>query len=99
MHSYSAYGVIFDSEIPLPELIEAAGEHLAAASMRAQIRVGKVDRTRPPGVEASSRFWATPREVFAEYPGTCAFLIENGCQVTIDPQRQIDPRIIRLYLL
>jgi len=99
MHSYSAYGVIFDSQIPLPELIEAAGDDVAAVLMRAQIRVGPVDRTRPPGADSSSAFWATPRAVFAEYPRVGAFLIEEGRQITIDPQPQIDPRIIRLYLL
>jgi hypothetical protein len=99
MYSYSAYGVTFDSEIPLPELIEAAGDNIAAASMRAQIRLGKVDRARPSGVDPESRFWATPRAVFGEYPGTCAFLVEDGRQITIDPHAGIDPRIIRLYLL
>jgi hypothetical protein len=99
MHSYSAYGVVFNSQIPLPELIEADGENIAPASVRAQIQLGPIDRTRPAGVDVACPFWATPRAVFVEYPQACAFLIEEGARITVDAKPGIDPRIVRLYLL
>lgn len=99
MYSYTAYGLLIHSDIELPELIEAAGETACAASLRLYIRVGKIDRARPPDADPSAPFWATPDAVFLQYPTAAAYLVCSGREIAIDPQPEVDPRIVRLFLL
>src|SRR5947209_16362381 len=99
MHSYTAYGLGFQSEIPLPELIEAAPKNGATHSEPVTIEQRGVDRTIPRGVNPEARHWATPDAVFLDYQGVAAYRIDQGRRIVIEPSPQIDPRIVRLYLL
>src|SRR5579862_7663158 len=99
MHSYTAYGLTFRSEIPLPELIEAATQNSAAKSDSVLIEERGIDRTLPKGVNPEARHWATPDTVFLDYEGVAAYRIEGGQRILIEPAPQVDPRIVRLYLL
>lgn len=93
MPTYSAYGLIIQSELPLPEL--AAGE----GPPQVTIRFGSIDR-RPAEVDASGHgFWAEADEACHFFDRVGAFLVRAGREIIVDAAEGADAALIRLSII
>lgn len=95
MYTYTAYGLNFHSEIPLPELIESQVE----AEADVVIKLGEINF---PDVDQLSRGAHSLDEegtVIFNWPGYGAFLLKRGEEIIVDilPEANLD--VIRLPLL
>lgn len=84
MPCYSAYGLVVDSDIDLPELVQVVG----AADVA--IRLGSV-----PVVEHK----ATLREEYVFNNDCGAFRIRDGCEILVELKPCAAPQVVRLLLL
>jgi hypothetical protein len=93
MPSHSAYGLHIQSELPLPELV--AGEE----GIKVTIRFGKVEQ-RPLVIDGTGAgFWATAEEACHFLEGVGAFLVRGGREIIVDPESEVEERVLRLSVL
>lgn len=94
MYNYTAFGLAISSEMPIPELMESAGDPDVI------VRVGKVDRgVRPDAVTEGRQFWATGEECCVFEDQIATFHVRGGREITVDPAPDVGERILRSYLL
>jgi hypothetical protein len=101
---YWCYGLQIVSRIPLAEL-SGLGEMDSSFSVRAlpdtevAIRLAPIQsETKPPA--AGLRFHRiSDRESLLEQKGVGRFLVRNGREIVVDPDPDVSPRDLRLYLL
>ncbi len=84
---YQGFGLLIDSEFELPELPPAS---FAADRPRVVIRTGTVPRIR--------RLASFSEEIAVNVVGA-AFLIRDGCEITVDVRPDADPAAVRVVLL
>jgi hypothetical protein len=96
---YSAYQLVVQSELELPELPEwsiADGE----AASDVQIKFAPLSREQLLGGQFISRsLWTSPDSLWLRVPEIGQFLVSNGREILIDPVAGIDEDSIRLFLL
>jgi hypothetical protein len=120
VHRYRVYGLLLESELELPELVEAragagepdvearagAGEPDVAARAGAgepdvQLRYGRVELGAPPEPDAQS--WletaADPVRTRSVFEAIARFEVRAGALVLVDPEPEVDPRLVRHALL
>jgi hypothetical protein len=93
VYSYFAYGLGFQSNIPLPELtaVEAEGEVL--------IRL-KENAFKSPFTKVSQPYLEMSHdETVLSIVGVGTFLIQDGCEIIIYPELRADLRRIRRYII
>jgi hypothetical protein len=93
LHSYYAYGVGIDSELPLPELATSP----PAVPSVASIRVGRIE-TPPPNIPDSSHS-VSPCEVVLAYSGVGRFRVTDGREILVEPEPDAEPSLLRVCLL
>jgi hypothetical protein len=81
MQRYTAYQLLIESELPLPELEPAAHSNGPAD---VTIRWGGVERKRPGSASGEDHIWATANEVMFCFPGSAAFMISQGREIIIE---------------
>jgi hypothetical protein len=96
-HAYRLATFKVESDLALPDLAPWDGP--AAAPADIAFRLGTV----PPGLEAPDRVEAIfqtrgRNEYLLTLPGTGRILIRNGCEVTVDAERDADPVNMRALL-
>lgn len=93
---YRLYGLVIDSELPLPEALAAPPE------ARAQVRVRLAD-VAPDGFGDGERLgpfaWSGPGVLWLSVPGVARFLVRDGQEIVVDPHHGIDEDTVRLFLL
>ncbi|WP_456277315.1 aldolase [Bacillus sp. AK128] len=92
---YKAFGLIIDSEIPLPEVNNyQSGEYSPQVIIRVRELTEKWDRL---GIKGN--FKGRKNSVIFRVPNTAIFLIEEGERVIVSPIKGSDEEKIRLYIL
>ncbi|MDQ6522856.1 hypothetical protein RB608_04550 [Nocardioides sp. LHD-245] len=95
---YAGYGLLIDSELPLPELAPETSR-VPAARPDAVIRLGTV---RPPSADAlllPRGFWADGERVGLDVPGVGRYVCERGTRITVEPAPGASADALRLFLL
>lgn len=88
-----AYGLVFGSSFPLPELVPIDG----SADPDVVVSVGDVGP--PPGATEAYGHLATPDAVVLRFPEVGRFLISSGTEIVAAPVRGLDDRVLRLFVL
>lgn len=95
MH-YKAFGLIFDSEIELPELIPVPDETPADV----EICLGKVPQDLKGEVTGKGVLYQLNRdELRLQVNDVALYYIQRGNSITIQIEPNADPRTVRLFLL
>jgi len=93
---YRLYGLVIDSELPLPEALAAPPE----ARAQARVRLGDV---APDGLAGGRRLgpfaWSGPGVLWLSVPGVARFLVRDGQEIVVDPHHGVDEDTVRLFLL
>ncbi len=92
-YSYRAYGLIFSSELQIPELESAEG------TPDVEIRLGRVPDFLPEPLGKGLRFQATGEEFLLRLDGVAGFHVAGGREIRIEPFTDHDDPKIRLFLL
>jgi hypothetical protein len=91
MNSVAAYGLSIQSEIPLLEAPPAR------TGPQVLVRLGKVEK--PAGSEAGQGYAADKDRFRVYWRGVGTFSIANGSMVVVEPERETEEAVLRLYLL
>jgi len=97
---HRCYGLLLDSDLPLPDLGPDLGPPLdGESSPVVTIRRGPVGG-RPATAEALPLgLWRQGDSLGLDVPGTASYLVRGGCQIVVDAEPDADPRTVRLFLL
>jgi hypothetical protein len=98
MHHYFAYGFIIASELPLPELLDAAGGR-GDGSADVNFRLGTFDATPPAGLDGTCKSWATRDVAMLDFENGSRFLVTGEREVIIDRGGKAADETVRLFLL
>jgi hypothetical protein len=94
LHSYTAYGLNICSAILLPELVsgpEGAGE--------VTIRLGEVEPLETEEAREAGCTRPTAWEARLFWNGVGRFLVRNGREIIVEPEPDIEERVLRLFIL
>jgi hypothetical protein len=96
---YTTYELIIKSELILPELIPLNDNNIEEG-VDVAITVSAVDNAGlANGKQLGPFLWVTPTQLWLQVPNVARFLVENGKQITIDPEPGIDEDSVRVFLL
>lgn len=100
MTIYYCYGLTFDSELPLPELLPATQRLALGTHSDVTIKFGNIAEEGLPGGKQLGPFlWVTDQSLWLQVPNVARFLISNGNQIVIDSEKGVDEDSIRVFLL
>jgi|WetSurMetagenome_2_1015567.scaffolds.fasta_scaffold00105_39 hypothetical protein len=91
--SYAAYGLIFESEMDLPELVAADGPADVV------IGFGKAPEHLDAPLVATPWYETAPGRFLLRVDGIARYYAENGNSIVIEPCDNADPEDVRLFLL
>jgi hypothetical protein len=90
---YTAFGLTFEAEIDLPELMPAAGP------ADVQIALGKVPGYLEKPKVKTPWYEAFPGRFLLRVDGIAKYYVENGELIVIEPHSAAQPEAIRVFLL
>ncbi|HKX28060.1 MAG TPA: hypothetical protein VJ302_10230 [Blastocatellia bacterium] len=93
MFTYTSYSLSISSTFPLPELRPITLPPTAPAEV--SIRLGTLPKPRPGGL---SRPFGDEEE-YCLLDGIGDFLVRHGREIVVEPQPEVEPAILRHYLL
>ena len=93
MYTYTAYGLGIHSTLPLPELKTSKTEADIV------IRQEKLQLESPGTDDENPSCWAMNEDIYILWKGLGKCLMRNGEEIVIDSALEIEPRILRLFLL
>lgn len=99
MH-YAAYGLIFDSDLALPELVPVASSSHRTPDVR--IEQGAVASEGLPaneGTQVGPFLWLGPTSMWLQVPGVARFEVRQGTRIRFDPLPGSDEESLRVFLL
>lgn len=107
MFSYLAYALQFESEIELPELIEADVRLVTDPKARVRVVLGSVPTSIENGTLIAEResevgrssLWAAPNEVLLSMAGVGHYLVRDGNLIMVQPDEAAAPSDVRVFLL
>ncbi len=92
-NTYRAFGLVFQSEIALPELVKADGP------ADVSIALGKVPENLAAPIKHGVLFEVAENEVLISVNEVGRFLVSMGSRVVVEPTAGADERDIRTFLL
>ena len=93
---FSAYNLIIESELTLPELLPC----LNACLPDVHILIGSVsDDGLPSGQQLGPFLWVATDTLWLLIPHIARFIISKGNEIVIDPEPGIDEDSLRVFLL
>lgn len=92
---YTAFGIVFRSELELPELLPAA----PGSAAEVEIVRGAVPAELPGVLRQGARFQATADALRLQVDGVATFLIERGRRITVDAAADSEADAVRVFLL
>jgi hypothetical protein len=95
---YSLAGIVFASELPLPELTPL-NTKAALPSSIVSIRLAKVALPLSGTTEIDPDCWATSSQYLLRIPGVARYRVSQGNEIVIDPEEGALPLDVRAYLL
>ena len=95
VHSYSTYGLVLHSDVPLPELFPEGGTKAPDAI----VQIGTVGRYPPEGSSTRGCFLATEEEAYFHWAEYGTYLVRNGTTILVEPSGQAEERMLRLVIL
>lgn len=93
MPFYSAYGLVFKSELDLPEF--STSEKSVADVV---IRFGTISDQLPDQTSTGPLFQLNPTQLRYALPGVAAYWVRNGSEIIVEPNAGTDESTIRLFL-
>jgi len=93
MYIYKTYGLIFSSELLIPELDVSEG------LSDVEIKIGKIPESLSNPVEKRKFFQSAPNEFLLKLEKIAGFYVKNGNSIIIEPYTDINSQDIRLFLL
>lgn len=91
---YSGYGLLVDSDLPLPELGAAT-----PAAPDVVIRAGAVPEPGPGATLLPLGLWLDGDRIGVDVPDVGRFAAEGGTRITVAPLPGTPPDVVRLFLL
>jgi hypothetical protein len=98
MFHYTAYGLLVQSELELPELL-AVPEPQATRAFDVVIRTGRVEPRPPEGLATGVFYHVTPQLACSQWTDAGIYSVSEGRDIIVEPCEGADPRAIRLYLV
>lgn len=95
MYHYTAYGLRIESEITLPELIDAD----AGTEVSLRIYSGKIELPSDLEPSTGALRWARADDACLGYEDAGLYRIKDGREIVIDRAAGADEQLVRLYLL
>ncbi|MBI5539774.1 MAG: hypothetical protein HY951_06920 [Bacteroidia bacterium] len=89
---YTAFGLIFSSEIEIPEFLEATGE------IQATISLGEIPKSISGSTYDGFRFQISANEFIIRFKPWASFYVCNGDKIIVQPETDADARDVRVYL-
>lgn len=93
---HRCYGLVVDSEIPLPGLGPGAP---AGATPDVTVRIGDVGPRPADAVDLPLGLWRSADEIGLVVPDTASYVVRRGRDVVVAPAPGSDPLQVRLFLL
>jgi len=93
MNYYTAFGLSLASEIVCPEL------HLTTEQPSVTIRYGSLKHIPIPELHRSRNHLINGHQLLIHLEGIATFLVSNGSEIIIDPDKKTSDKELRLFLL
>ena len=90
---YKAFGLIISSEIEIPEFLQSEGQP------DVHIVLGEIPETIPNIYREGFRFVLSETEFILRFKEWAEFYVRDGKQITIKPEKDVDERDVRAFLL
>ena len=96
LFNYTAYGLVIQSEVALPELLDSAEERNDVT-----IRIGRVDAVGPKPTDQHNGFrhQSMSSGAYFCWEDTASFLVRKGSEIVVDPKPGAEEAMIRVLLL
>ncbi len=93
INTYTAFGLIFSSEIEIPEFLPAIGE------AQVSITLGNVPANISGNLTEGFRFQISKNEFIIRFKPWASFYVCNGDKIIIEPEQDSDERDVRVFLI
>ena len=90
---YKAFGLIISSEIEIPEFLKGSG------NPDVHIIIGNIPETIPDVYKEGFRFVLSKNEFILRFKDWAEFYVKDGKQIVIKPEKDVDERDVRAFLL
>ncbi len=95
---YTGYNLLFQSDIPLPELLSHESDKNALPDVTIRFATIGSDGL-PDGKQLGPFLWVSAKELWLQIPKVARFLVQGGNTILIDPEPGIDEDSLRVFLL
>lgn len=96
---YAGYGLLIDSELPLPDLAPEPAPADPAVRPDVVVRIGPVAPPSPDAVPLPLGLWVDGERIGIDVPDVGRYACERGSQITVEPAPAASPDALRLFLL
>jgi hypothetical protein len=96
---HRCYGLVVDSEIPLPDLGPDPGSGLERGEPDVTVRIGPLGPPPDDALSLPLGLWRSPDSIGLVVEDTARYVVSHGSEIVVDPVAGADPLTVRLFLL